>query len=42
MKVKNIDSQKILRRTSMGLDFGKKEQAAVKNEIEAVEVYDIV
>ena len=46
MKVKKIDSQKILRRTSMGLDFGKKEpaavQPAVQNEIEAVEVYDIV
>lgn len=42
MKVKKIDSQKILRRTSMGLDFGKKEPAAVQNEIEAVEVYDIV
>lgn len=26
----------------MGLDFGKKEPAAVQNEIEAVEVYDIV
>lgn len=46
MKVKKIDSQKILRRTSMGLDFGKKEpaavQPAVQNEIEAVDVYDIV
>ena len=46
MKVKKIESQKILRRTSMGLDFGKKEpaavQPAVQNEIEAVEVYDIV
>ena len=46
MKVKKSDSQKILRRTSMGLDFGKKEpaavQPAVQNEIEAVEVYDIV
>jgi uncharacterized protein YaaN involved in tellurite resistance len=42
MKVKKIDSQKILRRTSMGLDFGKKEPPAVQNEIEAVEVYDIV
>lgn len=46
MKVKKIDSQKILRRTSMGLDFGKKESAAVQpavqNEIEAVDVYDIV
>lgn len=46
MKVKKIDSQKILRGTSMGLDFGKKEpaavQPAVQNEIEAVEVYDIV
>lgn len=42
MKVKKIDSQKILRRTSMGLDFGKKEPAAVQNEIEAVDVYDIV
>lgn len=46
MKAKKIDSQKILRRTSMGLDFGKKEpaavQPAVQNEIEAVEVYDIV
>ena len=46
MKVKKIDSQKILRRTSMGLDFGKKKpaavQPAVQNEIEAVEVYDIV
>lgn len=41
-----MDSQKILRRTSMGLDFGKKEpaavQPAVQNEIEAVDVYDIV
>lgn len=46
MKVKKIDSQKILRRTSMGLVFGKKEpaavQPAVQNEIEAVDVYDIV
>ncbi len=45
-EVKKMDSQKILRRTSMGLDFGKKEpaavQPAVQNEIEAVEVYDIV
>lgn len=41
-----MDSQKILRRTSMGLDFGKKEpaavQPAVQNEIEPVEAYDIV
>ena len=41
-----MDSQKILRRTSMGLDFGKKEpaavQPAVQNEIEPVEEYDIV
>lgn len=46
MKVKKMDSQKILRRTSMGLDFGKKEpaavQPAVQNEIEPVEAYDIV
>lgn len=46
MKVKKMDSQKILRRTSMGLDFGKKEpaavQPAVQNEIELVEAYDIV
>ena len=41
-----MDSQKILRRTSMGLDFGKKEpaavQPAVQTEIEPVEAYDIV
>ena len=46
MKVKKMGSQKILRRTSMGLDFGKKEpaavQPAVQNEIEPVEAYDIV
>ena len=34
MKVKKIDSQKILRRTSMGLDFGKKEPAAVQPAVQ--------